>query len=70
MTMQGGGGFEWDEENILHATRHGFSVEEIEAALNDPLGREFPSRPVPGEPRYGRHPRYHLYDPWGSRSPH
>jgi uncharacterized DUF497 family protein len=26
-------GFEWDEGNLKHATRHGFSREEIEGAL-------------------------------------
>jgi uncharacterized DUF497 family protein len=38
MAMQGGEGFEWDVANEAHATRHGFTVAQIEAALNDPFG--------------------------------
>lgn len=30
--------FEWDDENVLHATRHGYSVAEIEQAVINASG--------------------------------
>lgn len=35
---------EWDDENLLHATRHGVSEGEIEQALSN-AERVYPSRP-------------------------
>jgi uncharacterized DUF497 family protein len=53
VASQGGRGFDWDAANIRHATRHGYAVEEIEAALDDPYGVDFPTEGIADEERYG-----------------
>lgn len=50
MVRQGGDGFEWDEGNSSHATRHGFTIEEIETARNDPFGHTASRAPAADEP--------------------
>lgn len=53
MASQGGHEFDWDDPNIAHATHHGYSVEDIEAALNDPYGVAFPTEGSADEERHG-----------------
>lgn len=53
MTLQGGEGFQWDAANAEHATRHGFTIAQVEAALNDPFGVEFFATPMDTEERFG-----------------
>ncbi len=46
--------FDWDEANLAHVSKHGFSREDAESAILDPRRvPTFAKREVGGEIRYG-----------------
>lgn len=53
MVLQGGDGFLWDDDNVTHAQHHGFTAEQVEEALNDPLGTHFFATDTDEEEQFG-----------------